>query len=138
MIHWHSVEATARECVLAIPGDEMIRNLAGSVTNAITVHCNRRELWPWLIQMGADRAGWYSYDRLDNGGRHSADRIIRELQSPPVGAVFPASPGMLSRVSSSWRASPRNGLCLAGRHHTVNGRSRGRSCSTRLMRPPRD
>ena len=55
--------------------------------------CSRRELWPWLIQMGADRAGWYSYDLLDNGGRHSAEEILRDFQNPPVGAVFPALPG---------------------------------------------
>jgi hypothetical protein len=89
----HSVTATGRERLLALPGDEMIRHAAGSLTNAITVHCSRRELWPWLIQMGADRAGWYSYDVLDNGGRRSADRILHELQSPSVGAVFPALPG---------------------------------------------
>jgi hypothetical protein len=90
---FHRTAATAREHLLAFPGDEMIRNAAGSLTHGITVHCNRRELWPWLIQMGADRAGWYSYDMLDNGGRPSADHIVQGLQSPPVGAVFPALPG---------------------------------------------
>src|SRR5688500_10832281 len=89
----HRTTATAREHLLALPGDEMIRHAAGSLTHAITVHCNRRELWPWLIQMGADRAGWYSYDALDNGGRRSAERILPALQSPSVGAVFPALPG---------------------------------------------
>jgi hypothetical protein len=85
--------ATGREHLIALPGDEMIRHPAGSLTHAITVHCSRQELWPWLIQMGADRAGWYSYDVLDNGGRHSADFIVRALQTPPVGAIFPALPG---------------------------------------------
>ena len=93
MNHQHHVQATAREHLLTLPGDELIRHAAGSLTHAITVHCNRRELWPWLIQMGADRAGWYSYDVLDNGGRRSADRILQVLQSPSVGAVFPALPG---------------------------------------------
>jgi hypothetical protein len=85
--------ASPREHLLAMPGDEMIRHAAGSLTHAITVHCNRRELWPWLVQMGADRAGWYSYDVLDNGGRGSAERILEGLQHPSVGAVFPALPG---------------------------------------------
>jgi hypothetical protein len=89
----HRTTATSREHLLALPGDEMIRHAAGSLTHAITVHCNRRELWPWLIQMGADRAGWYSYDMLDNGGRHSAERILHDLQHPSVGAVIPALPG---------------------------------------------
>ena len=89
----HRTTATPREHLLAFPGDEMIRHAAGSLTHAITVHCSREELWPWLIQMGADRAGWYSYDMLDNGGRHSAERILHGLQNPSVGAVFPALPG---------------------------------------------
>ena len=89
----HRTTATAREHLLALPGDELIRHAAGSLTHAITVHCNRRELWPWIVQMGADRAGWYSYDVLDNGGRHSAERILQGLQKPSVGAVFPALPG---------------------------------------------
>ena len=89
----HSVLATRREHLLTLPGDEMIPHAADSITNAITVRCNRRELWPWLIQMGADRAGWYSYDVLDNGGRRSAEEILRDFQNPPVGAVFPALPG---------------------------------------------
>ena len=72
----HRTRATPREHLLALPGDEMIRHAAGSLTHAITVRCSRRELWPWVIQMGADRAGWYSYDSLDNGGRHSAEGIV--------------------------------------------------------------
>lgn len=85
--------ASAREHLLALPGDELIRHAVGSLTHAITVHCNRRELWPWIVQMGADRAGWYSYDALDNGGRPSARQILQGLQNPSVGAVFPALPG---------------------------------------------
>jgi hypothetical protein len=85
--------ATPREHLLALPGDELIRHAVGSLTHAITVKCSCKELWPWLIQMGADRAGWYSYDTLDNAGRHSAERILQGLQHPSVGAVFPALPG---------------------------------------------
>ncbi len=76
-----------------LPGDEMIPHAAGSLTHAITVRCTPRELWPWLIQMGADRAGWYSYDAVDNGSRPSAEHIVPELQNPKVGTVFPALPG---------------------------------------------
>lgn len=47
-----------------------------------------------LIQMGAGtRAGWYSYDVIDNGRRRSADRIVPELQTVAVGSLFPAVPG---------------------------------------------
>jgi len=51
-------------------------------------------VWPWLAQMGAgSRAGWYSYDFIDNGRQRSADRIVPDLQTIAVGAVFPAIPG---------------------------------------------
>lgn len=43
--------------------------------------------------MGATRAGWYSYDILDNGGRRSADRLVPELQTVSPGTLFPAVPG---------------------------------------------
>src|SRR5688572_14624822 len=42
--------------------------------------------------MGAQRAGWYSWDLLDNGGKPSADHIIPELQHLEIGAVLPARP----------------------------------------------
>jgi hypothetical protein len=50
-------------------------------------------VWPWLVQMGGyRRAGWYSYDRFDNAGRPSADRVIPELQDLRVGDVMLTSP----------------------------------------------
>ena len=89
----HLVRATARERSLALPGDTLIPRAADTITHAITINCSTRELWPWLVQMGADRAGWYSYDALDNGGRRSAKRILPEFQHAGVGAIFPALPG---------------------------------------------
>ena len=93
MFH-RSVRATPQERMLDLPGDQLIPEATGSLTHAITIACPRREVWPWLAQMGAgDRAGWYSYDRLDNGGRRSAERIKRDLQSIAIGTVFRALPG---------------------------------------------
>jgi hypothetical protein len=91
---YRSVRATPLERMLDLPGDQLIPEPIGSLTHAVTIACPRREVWPWLAQMGAgDRAGWYSYDRLDNGGRRSAERITRDLQSIAIGTVFPALPG---------------------------------------------
>jgi hypothetical protein len=50
------------------------------------------QVWPWLLQVGLTRAGWYSYDILDNLGRRSARRIIPELQGLAPGDVVPMSP----------------------------------------------
>ena len=83
-----SVRATRLERTRGLPGDQLIPDPSGSLTHAITIACPRREVWPWLAQMGAgSRAGWYSYDRIDNGGRRSSERIARDLQSIAVGTL---------------------------------------------------
>jgi hypothetical protein len=89
-----SVRATRAEASEPLPGDRLIPKPVGSLTHAITIRRPARDIWPWLAQMGAGRrAGWYSYDVLDNGGRPSARRIVPELQSLAVGTIFPAVPG---------------------------------------------
>lgn len=88
-----SVRATAREAAAALPGDELIPSALDRLTHAITIRRPRRDVWPWLAQMGAGtRAGWYSYDLLDNGRRPSATRIVPELQHIERGMVFRALP----------------------------------------------
>ena len=75
-------------------GDELIAESIGQLTHAITINRSRHEVWPWLVQMGAgSRAGWYSYDRLDNGGHPSATSILPYLQHVQIGTLFPALPG---------------------------------------------
>ena len=87
------VRATPAEHGRSMPGDELIPRPSGSLTHAITIRRPPRDVWPWLAQMGAGRAGWYSYDRLDNGGRRSAMRIVPEFQGLTPGMIFPALPG---------------------------------------------
>jgi hypothetical protein len=90
-----SVRATSREKARALPGDEFIEQPVASLHHAITIRRQRHEVWPWLAQMGAgSRAGWYSYDFLDNGRRPSATRIIPELQPLTIGMIFPAGPAV--------------------------------------------
>jgi proline iminopeptidase len=47
---------------------------------ATTIPAPPEQVWPWLVQMGCDRAGFYSFDRLDNGGRPSANHIEPQWQ----------------------------------------------------------
>ncbi|HUC36224.1 MAG TPA: hypothetical protein VMR97_03790 [Acidimicrobiales bacterium] len=47
---------------------------------AVTIEAPPHQVWPWLVQMGGDRGGWYSWDRLDNGGRPSAQEVHPEWQ----------------------------------------------------------
>jgi len=91
---FRSVQATRLERTRVLPGDDRIREPIGSLTHAVTIRRFRRDVWPWLAQMGAgSRAGWYSYDLIDNGGRRSADRIVPDLQTIAIGTLFPAIPG---------------------------------------------
>ncbi len=59
---------------------------------ATTLPAPPEKVWPWLVQMGGDRAGFYSWDRLDHHREPSADRIVPEWQhlqqgQPLMGAV---------------------------------------------------
>src|SRR5215472_10450242 len=66
--------ATPDEATGAYPSDELIPDPAHSSTMATTLPASPEKVWPWLVQMGGDRAGWYGWDWLDNGGRPSADQ----------------------------------------------------------------
>jgi hypothetical protein len=85
---WHlRWGATDEEVDRPMPGDDQVPHPMLQATRAITIRASAAEIWPWLIQMGFRRAGWYSYDILDNEGKH-VDRIIPELQHLEVGDVM--------------------------------------------------
>jgi proline iminopeptidase len=58
-----------------LPGDGLIADERAVCTMATTIDVPPATVWPWLAQMGTDRAGWYSFDHLDRGGRPSS-RVI--------------------------------------------------------------
>jgi hypothetical protein len=84
--------ATADEVSRPLPGDEVVPDPTFDATRAITIAAAPEQIWPWLLQVGVKRGGWYSYDLLDNLGRPSAREIIPELQQVAVGDVVPLSP----------------------------------------------
>lgn len=75
-----------------LPGDEVLGQTKLQTTHATTIEAPPEQVWPWLLQMGCLRAGWYSFDRLDNGGIPSANHIVPELQALEVGDMIPADP----------------------------------------------
>jgi hypothetical protein len=85
--------ATRDERRRTLPGDAIVAEPMFTVTHAITIDAPAARVWPWLVQMGSDRAGWYSYDAIDNGLRPSARHLVHELQTVQVGDVFPVVPG---------------------------------------------
>ena len=107
---------TKEEQATPLPGDALIPDPMFSTTHAVTIHAPPSEIWPWLAQMGAGRAGWYSYDHIDNGGRPSA-RIIRDdLQHIAKGDLVPALPGAQDGFFVL-AVTPAEDLVLGGPEH---------------------
>lgn len=87
---------TATELRRALPGDDLIPHPRLVSDRALTIHAAAEDVWPWLVQMGYQRGGWYTNQRLDKLIWHidnpSADRIIPELQRLQVGDIVPDGP----------------------------------------------
>lgn len=91
---WHMRwGATDEEVARTMPGDELIPN-AGSATRAITIAATPADVWPWLVQIGYGKAGWYSYDWIDNDFKPSADHVLPEYQDLQVGDKILMMPDM--------------------------------------------
>jgi hypothetical protein len=84
--------ATPAEVARSLPSDGLVGRPTFNATRAITINAPPKDVWPWLVQVGVTRAGWYSYDLLDNLGRRSARRVIPELQNLVENDVIPMSP----------------------------------------------
>ena len=84
--------ATDAEVKRSMPGDEIVGQPSFNATRAVTIHAPAQNIYPWIVQMGVTRAGWYSYDLLDNLGKHSAESILPEHQNIQAGDLIPLSP----------------------------------------------
>jgi hypothetical protein len=81
--------ATDEEVVRSLPGDGVVPGRGYRATRAITIDARPEDVWPWIVQIGSGRAGWYAFDRIDNGGAPSAEEIVPELQGIRVGDLIP-------------------------------------------------
>ncbi len=86
---WHlRWGATDEEVNERLPGDELVPHPNVAATHAITIDAPVEEVWPWLVQIGQDKGGFYSYSWLENivGCRlRNADHIMPEFQQLQVG-----------------------------------------------------
>lgn len=108
---WARIAASPWERQRAFPGDAFVDESLATWTHGVTIDAPQRDVWPWLLQMGAGRAGWYSWDFVDNGGRHSAEAIVPGLQRIGLGDVLPAGPGVTSAFQVV-RLEPERDLVL--------------------------
>jgi hypothetical protein len=87
---WHlRWGATDQEVHAPMPGDELVATASLQATRAVTIDAPPELVWPWIVQMGYRRAGFYTYALLDNAGFDSADRILAEYQPPKLGDWMP-------------------------------------------------
>lgn len=80
--------ATDSELATGLPGDDLVPDARLVATRAITVRATPADVWPWVVQLGQGRAGFYSYDALENlvgCDIHSSDRIVPAWQGLAVG-----------------------------------------------------
>jgi hypothetical protein len=90
--------STPEERSMRMPGDEYFTGEPRAfvaMTRAVTIDAPPEIVWPWLAQMGRG-AGWYSVDRLDNGGKTSARHIVSWIPEPREGDA--SAIGYLCRV----------------------------------------
>ena len=85
--------STDEEVARPMPGDDVVRRADFNATRAVTIHTSPQRIRPWLVQIGSGRAGWYSYDRIDNGTVPSSEVIKPELQHLALGDLVPMVPG---------------------------------------------
>jgi hypothetical protein len=80
--------ATAEEAISRLPGDDLVPDPRTEATHAVTIDARPEDVWPWLVQLGQDRAGFYSYAWLENlfGCRmRNTYRIVPEWQHLAAG-----------------------------------------------------
>jgi hypothetical protein len=81
--------ATADEVTRPMAGDGLVTNPTFNATRAVTINAPAERIWPWIVQIGYKKAGFYSWDILDNDGIPSAERIIPEYQNLKIGDWVP-------------------------------------------------
>ena len=91
--------ATSDEVNRPMPGDEIVKRPTFNATRAVTVDAPPERVWPWIVQIGYRRAGFYSWDFLDNDGIASAERIMPEYQGLRVGDLVPLAGDSSARVA---------------------------------------
>ncbi|MBK9178973.1 MAG: SRPBCC family protein [Acidimicrobiales bacterium] len=115
---------TPAEARLALPGDHLVPVPQWVATRGVTIQAPPHAVWPWLVQMGFGRAGWYSWYRFDDDGRPSADHLEPALQQLAVGDPIPDGP-RADEGMGVWRVAvleADRALALYSCRHPVTGR----------------
>ena len=91
-----------REAAFPLPGDHLLTGEVVQNDRAITIGASPERVWPWIAQLGQHRAGFYSFEALENAlgcEIRNADRVHPEWQHVEVGDTVPLAPGLGLRVA---------------------------------------
>lgn len=118
--------ATSEDVHGYFPGDEIVAGGKRGGTMAITIDAPPSRVWPWLMQMGCDRGGWYSWDHLDNGGKPSAVNVQPKWQRVTVGDRWASVPSgrawfMVAALEPARFLALRTSLDVRGRPFEPTG-----------------
>ena len=108
--------ATDTEARQSLPGDDIVPGEAMQNTLAVTVKAPLQDVWPWVIQLGQDRAGFYSHEFLEDlfpCEINNADRIVPAWQQRAVGDYIPVCP-----IAGGWwieTLAPEQALVFRGK-----------------------
>ena len=138
---WHQRwGATDAEAQQSMSGDEWVPQPKSIATHAITINAPAEDVWKWLLQIGFQRAGWYSYDWLegmagvaDFTDGQSARRIIPEFQNLMVGDVIKTDPagGMtVVDLEPARKLVMRARITVTGDHIALNAPLKERTFDT--------
>ncbi len=97
-----------------LPGDEVVDAADLVATRSIRIQAPAAQVWPWVVQLGQGRGGFYSYDALENligCDIHSAEHIVEDWQHLEVDDVVRLHPEVALRVV---RVEPGEALVLEG------------------------
>jgi hypothetical protein len=123
---------TDREAFSALPGDEVIPHPMLEFNRGVTIAASPESVWPWLVQMGYGRAGWYTPEALDRWAnrwvwrletdypfRPSPWRIVPEWQHVAVGDIIADGPRAI------WLTPPAKDVPFDAHHSPLFGEVRG-------------
>lgn len=111
MLRWGATDDEVRR---VLPGDDEMIAADLTATRAVTIEAPPGDVWPWIVQLGQGRGGFYTYDLLENlvgANIHSADTIVPDWQQLEVDDEVRLAPQVALRVA---QVEPNRSLVLRG------------------------
>jgi hypothetical protein len=104
----------------SLPGDEILSEAKYGLTHSTIIEASPALVWRYLMQLGCDRAGWYSIDLLDHGGKPSIDRLVAGWEKRSVGEHLAATPAQ-DHFFEVYLVEPERAFVIGGEQERMGG-----------------